>query len=67
MRIPTAMLIAMALGGQSQSISTYGMGRRERKPRHPFNEEELAKLETLEGKEKKKFVKELKLKYGSGA
>lgn len=54
----------MMLALQSGGLASYDMsGPRERAPQYPFSLDEQEKLATLEGKEKKKYIKELKQKY----
>lgn len=59
-----AMLAAAAMSPEASSYIRSLRKREAKPPKYPFNEEELAKLESFTNiKEKKKYLKKLKEKY----
>lgn len=72
---PSHMMMLLALGLHAQMMVNDATEPRlpfytdiepkEKKPKWPFTEEELAQLAQLEGKEKKAFLKTLKKRYGA--
>lgn len=65
LRLASLLPLSM-LGGMSAMSNPFRVGvKTKREPKMDLSADELKKLESLSGKEKKKYVKELKEKYNA--